>query len=479
LRGAKYVREQVTCACAVYFPMHAFIVCALSQSSRRTDVISRCSAQSCDSSTPFSYQHFNRRFERANCEASFTSSISSPWLGSSFSDRSSAIRNSDFFAPLPRFHEERRREFIADDSPLQIFADYYQILGVARNASKEDIKRAYRKLARKYHPDVNKDAGAEDKFKEIARANEILSDPDLRARYDQFGEAGVRSGAGGGVDMGDMGGLGDIFETFFGGGFGGMGGRRGGVRERQAVTGDDLRVDLEIDFKVAVFGGEETIKIAHLEKCAKCEGSGAKPGSGKKKCSTCGGQGQVARSTRTPFGSFSQVTVCPTCEGEGEMIESSCTACSGAGRIRANKKLSVGIPAGVDSGSRLRIRSEGDAGPKGGPPGDLYVYVKVRADPQFRREGQNIYSNAKISYVDAILGTKVPVQTVDGEQELEIPTGTQPNTVLKIRGKGVPRLGNSSSRGDQFVTVIVEIPTRVGGKEKKIIEELKKVTSEK
>eukprot|EP00276_Gloeochaete_wittrockiana_P000820 CAMPEP_0184673750 /NCGR_PEP_ID=MMETSP0308-20130426/86852_1 /TAXON_ID=38269 /ORGANISM="Gloeochaete witrockiana, Strain SAG 46.84" /LENGTH=473 /DNA_ID=CAMNT_0027121269 /DNA_START=1 /DNA_END=1419 /DNA_ORIENTATION=+ len=402
-----------------------------------------------------------------------TFSLHSSWLGSRSAE---ALRHAEFFvsfspafrSPLPFF----------ECGHLEIRADYYSTLGITRSATKDEIKKQYRKLARQYHPDVNKQPGAEEKFKEIARAYEVLSDPNLRARYDQFGEAGVR---GGGVDMGDfggdIGGLDDIFETFFGGGFGGGARRAAASRERGPVSGEDLRVDLEIDFKVAVFGGEETIRITHMETCAKCSGSGAKPGTRAKTCSTCGGQGQVARSTRTPFGSFSQVTTCPTCEGQGEVKEASCVACAGAGRVRANKKLSVGIPAGVDTGSRLRVRREGDAGPKGGAPGDLYVYIKVKSDPNFRREGVNIYSSVKVPYVDAILGTKVRVKTVEGEDELDVPSGTQPNTVLKLRGKGVPRLGNPSSKGDHFVTIVVEIPTRLSAKEKTLIEELRTAKS--
>mmetsp|Transcript_17024 Transcript_17024/g.29458 ORF Transcript_17024/g.29458 Transcript_17024/m.29458 type:complete len:457 (-) Transcript_17024:53-1423(-) len=359
------------------------------------------------------------------------------------------------------------------NSTLQIFcADLYQVLGVSKNASKDEIKKAYRRLARQWHPDINKSPEGEEKFKEISKAYEILSDPEVRARYDQFGEAGVRgmeSGGFGGEDM--QGGWSDIFETFFGGGGFGTGGTR--RRQTGPVQGDDLRLDLEIEFKTAVFGGEQTIRITHLETCSVCKGSGAKPGTRPRTCTTCGGNGQVARSTRTPFGSFSQVTPCPTCEGSGEVVESSCEACGGAGRVRANKKLSVGIPAGVDTGSRLRVRKEGDAGPKGGPPGDLYVYISVKSDSVFKREGINLYSNVKISYLDAILGARASVQTVDGPLEVDVPTGTQPNTVLKLKGKGVPRLGNPTSRGDHFLTVVVEIPTRLSGKEKKLVEELK------
>eukprot|EP00741_Cyanophora_paradoxa_P021373 tig00021350_g20632.t1 len=393
----------------------------------------------------------------------------------------SAFRDSDFFANGLR--QEREAASAADpDTPAgspssypDIRAeDYYEVLGVPRNADKKDIKSAYRRLARQYHPDVNKSPDAEEMFKKIARAYEVLSDDQVRARYDQFGEAGVRGGAGPDMgDFGDFGGMpfGDIFDTFFGGGFSTGGGR--GRRSAGPTQGGDLRVDLDIDFKTAVFGGEQQIRITHLETCGKCSGTGAKPGTRPKTCGTCGGAGQVARSTRTPFGSFSQVTVCPTCGGEGEVVEASCEACAGAGRVKATKKLSVGIPAGVDTGSRLRVRREGDAGPRGGPPGDMYVYLNVKTDPNFRREGINVFSNIKVSYLDAILGTKIPVMTLDGEDSVEVPSGTQPNTVIKLRGKGVPRLGNPVSRGDHFVTVVVEIPTTLSREERELVEQLR------
>lgn len=331
--------------------------------------------------------------------------------------------------------------------------DYYEILGVDRNADKEEIKRAYRRMARKYHPDVNKEPGADEKFKEINRAYEVLSDDNSRARYDRFGEAGVGSGSATGFDMGDMAGFADIFESFFGGFASQQARRRTGP-----TRGEDLRYDLKLEFKEAIFGGEKQIKITHLETCTTCNGSGAKPGTKPRTCGTCGGTGQVRRATRTPFGSFTQVSTCPTCGGTGQVIEDKCETCNGAGVLQKTKNLKITIPAGVDSGTRLRVAGEGDAGQKGGPPGDLYVYLFVQSDSEFEREGINILSTLQISYLQAILGDKVTVQTVDGPKPLTIPPGTQPDTILTLEGLGVPKLGNPVARGDHLIRIKVQIP---------------------
>ncbi|MBR8828350.1 MAG: molecular chaperone DnaJ [Gomphosphaeria aponina SAG 52.96 = DSM 107014] len=353
--------------------------------------------------------------------------------------------------------------------------DYYEILGISRSASKEEIKGAYRRLARKYHPDVNKEAGAEERFKEINRAYEVLSEPETRARYDRFGEAGVGASAGSGFDYGDIGGFADIFESFFGGFGGGMGAQQPGARRRRGpVRGDDLRLDLKLEFREAVFGGEKEIRIPHLETCQVCKGTGAKAGSESKTCPTCDGSGQVRRATRTPFGSFAQVSVCPTCNGEGQIIEEKCESCGGAGRKQEKKKLKITIPAGVDNGTRLRVSREGDSGLRGGPPGDLYVYLFVESDSEFKRDGNNILSEISISYLQAILGCRVEVNTVDGTQELMINPGIQPNTVLTLENHGVPKLGNPVSRGDHLITVRVEIPTKVNAEERELLEKLAK-----
>lgn len=354
--------------------------------------------------------------------------------------------------------------------------DYYEILGVSRDAGKEDIKRAYRRLARKYHPDVNKEPGAEEHFKEINRAYEILSEPETRNRYDRFGEAGVSGGAAG-FDPDNMGGFADIFETIFSG-FGGMGGQTTARRRTGPTRGEDLRLDFRLKFREAVFGGEKEIRIRHLETCQTCKGSGARPGTSSRTCTTCSGTGQVRRATRTPFGTFAQVSVCPTCDGAGEVIEEKCDVCGGSGRRQETKKLKITIPAGVDNGMKLRVAREGDAGLKGGPPGDLFVYLTVETDAEFQREGNDIKSNISISYIQAILGCTIKVNTVDGQEDLTIPAGTQPNTVLILENKGVPKLGNPVSRGDHRITVKISIPTRVAGEERELLEKIAKVRGE-
>ncbi|NCR08310.1 MAG: molecular chaperone DnaJ [Microcystis aeruginosa LG13-11] len=354
--------------------------------------------------------------------------------------------------------------------------DYYEILGVSRDAGKEDIKRAYRRLARKYHPDVNKEPGAEEHFKEINRAYEILSEPETRNRYDRFGEAGVSGGAAG-FDADNMGGFADIFETIFSG-FGGMGGQATARRRTGPTRGEDLRLDFRLKFREAVFGGEKEIRIRHLETCQTCKGSGARPGTSSRTCTTCNGAGQVRRATRTPFGTFAQVSVCPTCDGAGEVIEEKCDVCGGSGRRQETKKLKITIPAGVDNGMKLRVAREGDAGLKGGPPGDLFVYLTVENDGEFQREGNDIKSDITISYIQAILGCTIKVNTVDGQEDLTIPAGTQPNTVLILENKGVPKLGNPVSRGDHRITVKISIPTRVTGEERDLLEKLAKVRGE-
>ncbi|MBS3026399.1 MAG: molecular chaperone DnaJ [Dolichospermum sp. DET50] len=362
--------------------------------------------------------------------------------------------------------------------------DYYETLGVSRDADKEEIKQAYRRLARKYHPDVNKESGAEERFKEINRAYEVLSEPEVRARYDRFGEAGVSgaaaAGAGAGFqDMSDMSGFADIFESIFSGFAGAPGGQPQQRRRAGPVRGDDLRLDLKLDFREAVFGGEKEIRISHLETCEVCTGSGAKSGTRPRTCSTCSGSGQVRRVTRTPFGSFTQVSTCPTCDGTGTVVEDKCDACDGKGANQVTKKLKINVPAGVDNGTRLRISQEGDAGQRNGPPGDLYVYLFVNEDEEFHREGINVNSEIKISYLQAILGCRLEVNTVDGPVELIIPSGTQPHTVMKLENRGVPRLGNPVSRGDHMLTVLIDIPTKIIPEERELLEKLAKIKGDR
>lgn len=346
-------------------------------------------------------------------------------------------------------------------------SDFYSVLGVSKNASKSEIKSAYRKLARSYHPDVNKEPNAEQKFKEISNAYEVLSDDEKRSLYDRYGEAGLK---GAGMGMGDFSNPFDLFESLFEG-MGGMGGMGGRSSRSRVVDGEDEYYNLVLKFNEAVFGVEKEIEITRLETCGTCNGSGAKPGTTPTTCSTCGGQGQVVSSARTPLGVFQQVMTCSSCGGTGE-LSTPCTACSGDSRVRRTKRISLKVPAGVDSGSRLRVRSEGNAGRRGGAPGDLFVMIEVIPDPILKRDDNNILYSCKVSYIDAILGTTLKVPTVDGMVDLKIPAGTQPNTTLVMAKKGVPLLNKSNMRGDQLVRVQVEIPKRLSSEEKKLIEEL-------
>lgn len=353
--------------------------------------------------------------------------------------------------------------------------DYYTTLGVPKSASSKEIKAAYRKLARQYHPDVNKQPGATEKFKEISAAYEVLSDDKKRALYDQYGEAGVKSTVGGPSNAYTTNPF-DLFETFFGpsmGGFSGMDPAGFRTRRRSTVTkGEDIRYDITLKFSEAIFGSEKEFELSHLETCEVCTGTGAKIGSKRRICSTCGGRGQVMRTEQTPFGMFSQVSVCPNCGGEGEVISEYCRKCSGEGRIRVKKNIKVKVPPGVSVGSILRVAGEGDAGPRGGPPGDLYVYLDVEEIPGIQRDGINLSSTVSISYLDAILGALVKVKTVEGITELQIPPGTQPGDVLVLAKKGAPKLNKPSIRGDHLFTVKVTIPNRVSAKERELLEEL-------
>ncbi|KAK3027478.1 hypothetical protein RJ639_041084 [Escallonia herrerae] len=357
--------------------------------------------------------------------------------------------------------------------------DFYSVLGVSKNSSKSEIKSAYRKLARSYHPDVNKEPGSEQKFKDISNAYEVLSDDEKRSIYDRYGEAGLK---GAGMGTGDFSNPFDLFESLFDnlGGMGGMGGMGMGGRgsRSRATAGNDQAYNLILNFKEAVFGVEKEIEITRLESCSTCDGSGAKPGTRPSTCNTCGGQGQVVSSARTPLGVFQQVTTCSTCGGAGE-TSSPCNTCSGDGRVRKSKRISLKVPAGVDAGSRLRVRSEGDAGRRGGPPGDLFVIIDVLPDPVLKRDDTNILYTSKVSYIDAILGTTIKVPTVDGMVDLKIPAGTQPGTTLVMAKKGVPFLNKSNMRGDQLVRVQVEIPRRLSGEERKLIEELSNLKNAK
>ena len=352
-------------------------------------------------------------------------------------------------------------------------ADFYDLLGVGRDADADTLKSAYRKMARQFHPDINKEPGAEEKFKEIGRAYEVLSDPQKKARYDQFGEAGL-GGAAGMPDMGDMGGFADLFETFFSGfgGPGSPGGSSARSQRRGPQQGDDLRYDLTLDFNQAVFGQEKEIRIPHLETCESCRGSGARAGTGPVTCNTCSGAGQVRRATRTPFGNFTQVAECPSCQGTGQTIKEPCPNCSGQGVTQVRKKLRINIPAGVDTGTRLRVSGEGNAGLRGGPCGDLYVFLKVKNHSKLKRDGLTIHSEVQLSYLQAILGDTIEIDTVDGPTKLQIPIGTQPNSILTLENKGIPKLGNPVARGNHCISVNIELPTRCSDEEKELLKQL-------
>ena len=347
--------------------------------------------------------------------------------------------------------------------------DYYESLGVAKGASDDEIKKAYRTLARKYHPDVNKDnPEAADKFKEVSEAYSVLSDSQKRAQYDQMGHAAFDGSAGfgggaGGFDFGGFSDMGDIFETFFGGG-----GARGG-RQRGPEPGADLRYDLELTFEEAAFGAEKKISVNKLERCDDCGGSGAAAGSTTETCSECGGSGQVKVMQNTLFGRMATVTTCPKCNGDGKIIKNPCKTCSGKGRLKKSKTLTVKVPAGVDTGSRLRVSGEGEAGVKGAPSGDLYVYLFVKAHKFFTRDGQDVWCEVPINIIQASLGEDVAVPTLDGQVTLKIPAGTQPGTVLRIKEKGIPSLRRNGVRGDQKVRIKVVVPTKLSEKQKSLL----------
>ncbi len=357
--------------------------------------------------------------------------------------------------------------------------DYYEVLGVARGASDDEIKKGFRKLARQYHPDVNKEAGAEDRFKEITEAYEVLSDPQKRQRYDQFGHAAAGAGAGGfsGFEgFEGFGGFSDIFEAFFGGAAGGAGARR----RRGPERGADLRYDLDLPFMEAVFGVEKTVDVSHLEKCDDCTGSGAKEGSAVSTCTMCQGTGQITQTQRTIFGQFSQVAMCPKCSGEGKVIETPCPTCKGAGRNKTSKKLSVKVPAGVDTGARLRVTGEGDVGPKGGPAGDLYIVLHVQQDERFERQDTELFYTEAITFPQAALGDEVEVPTLEGSEKIKIPAGTQHGTVFVLKGQGVPYLGDPRGRrGDLHVEVKIAVPTKLSDEEADLLRRYDEVAKKK
>lgn len=340
--------------------------------------------------------------------------------------------------------------------------DYYEVLGVSKGASEQELKKAYRRIAMKYHPDRNPDdADAEDKFKEASEAYEVLTDPQKRAAYDQFGHAGVEGAGGMGGGAGGFGNFSDIFGDVFGDIFGG-GGRRGGPSR-----GADLRYTLELSLEDAVKGTTVQIRVPTLVSCEVCEGSGAKSGSKPSPCSTCGGIGQV----RMQQGFFSVQQTCPTCRGRGSVITDPCTRCHGQGRVEETKTLSVKVPPGVDTGDRIRLGGEGEAGTEGGPPGDLYVQVAVKPHEIFEREGKNLYCEVPIGFVDAALGGELEVPTLDGRVKLKVPPETQTGKLFRLRGKGVTPV-RGGAPGDLMCRVVVETPVNLNSRQKELLREL-------
>lgn len=352
--------------------------------------------------------------------------------------------------------------------------DYYEVLGVPRNATEADIKKAFRTLARKYHPDVNKDdPGAADKFKEVNEAYQVLSDSERRARYDQFGHAAENMGGAGGnpFGQGDFQGFGDIFDMFFGGG-------RGQRGQRGPARGADLEYNLELSLEEAAFGATKEIRIPRTEDCETCHGSGARSGTQPTTCSKCRGTGQIQVAQNTVFGRFVNVATCDRCGGEGKIIESPCPTCRGRGRVQKYHTVEVNVPGGVDTGQRLRMPGFGEAGEKGGPPGDLYIVMRVRPDRRFQREGDDLISRAEISFAQAALGTEIEVPTLDGSETVKVPEGTQHGDTIRLKGKGVKHL-RGSGRGDQHVVISIKTPTRMSEQERELLREFAALRGEK
>ncbi len=347
--------------------------------------------------------------------------------------------------------------------------DYYEVLGVDRGADDATIKKAYRKLAKQYHPDANPgDKEAEVKFKEASEAYAVLSDADKRRQYDQFGHAAFEGGAGGaggfdfsGMDFGDM--FGDIFGDFFGGG------SRRSATNNGPMKGANLRTSVRITFNEAVFGCEKEIELVLKDECGSCHGTGAKPGTSPETCSKCGGKGKVVFSQQSLFGMVQNVQACPDCRGTGKIIKEKCPDCRGTGYISARKKIKVSIPAGIDDGQSVRIRDKGEPGKNGGPRGDLLVEVRITPHPVFQREDMHIFSTAQISYAQAVLGGETRISTVDGDVIYEVKPGTQTDTRIRLKGKGVPSLRNKNVRGDHYVTLVVQVPTNLSAEAKEAL----------
>lgn len=345
--------------------------------------------------------------------------------------------------------------------------DYYEVLGVSRTASQQEIRRAYRKLARQYHPDLNSSDDAEERFKELNEAYEVLSDEQKRQVYDRYGHAGMNNNMGGG-GVGFDGGLGDIFEQFFGGfARGSTGSRQTGAR-----AGSDLKTSITISFEEAVHGTTVDLEINRYEQCDTCSGSGAAPGTSPIRCVQCGGMGEVRTARQSIFGQVVVTDTCPRCRGEGEVVSSPCTTCRGQKRMRATRRLEVTVPAGIDDGMRIRLANEGDQGLKGGPQGNLYVDVHVKPHEYFRRDGQNILLDLELNMAQGALGAEIDIPTISGSHTMSIPAGTQTGQVFRLRGKGVPHVRNESLRGDMLINIFVKVPTNLTDEQRHLIEEL-------
>ncbi len=350
--------------------------------------------------------------------------------------------------------------------------DYYDILGVGKGVGEEDIRKAFRKKAMEFHPDRNKSPDAEEKFKEINEAYQVLSDSGKRSRYDQFGKAGVGASSGAGQPFDGFegfGGFGDIFDSFFGNGSG---------RRQQAQRGSDLQHRVVLSFEESVFGAEREVELTRLEDCGTCSGAGNEPGTPMDTCSTCKGNGQVRRAQRSVFGQFTQVSSCSSCRGRGTIIKTACSNCRGGGKERKSRKIEVAIPAGVESGMQVRLTGEGDAGSEGGGTGNLYVYIDVQEHQYFDRDGSDLTYLLPVNIAEAALGAQKIIPTLDGkEEELKLPRGTQPGTEFRIKGKGVPHL-NGSRRGDLRVTVDVRVPGSLDDRQQELLQELAQSFSE-
>ncbi|MEJ9209991.1 molecular chaperone DnaJ [Bacillus smithii] len=349
--------------------------------------------------------------------------------------------------------------------------DYYEVLGVSKNASKDEIKRAYRKLSKKYHPDINKEPGAEEKFKEVKEAYEVLSDDQKRARYDQFGheDPNQSQGFGGGFSGFDgFGGFEDIFNTFFGGG----GSRRRNPNAPRA--GADLQYSMSISFEEAVFGKETEIQIPKEETCDTCGGSGAKPGTKPETCPHCHGTGQISTEQNTPFGRIVNRRVCTHCDGTGQIIREKCSTCGGTGKVRKRRRIHIKIPAGIDDGQQLRVAGQGEPGVNGGPPGDLYIVFHVKPHEFFERDGDDIYCEMPLTFAQAALGDEIEVPTLHGKVKLKIPAGTQTGTKFRLRGKGAPNV-HGYGVGDQHIIVKVVTPTKLTDRQKQLLREFAEI----